>query len=1267
MDPKERRSSPRKPIKLAAQLDLGKGQTLPCQIADFCAEGLFVRYSGDTSRKLDQLLRNQTAKGLTVRFRSIDGRQRHELHVDVRRRIDGAMGVSFTRSNPDAINAMLAQAGASRDQGQVSLKAPNDRVQFVLHQAARAVIQYIEPLMDAALVQMISGLKESAQKAGNDQQANVLMDAAGQVEARQRVIWHQMAKSLESPLKSVPKGAPGAELSVVDKGEFEDWLTLRVMVTKADTQYRGDLLQLKLRLDKLGVSNSTGHHNPLGPGLICEGFHSGLSQLKANRDVEKICLRVFDRTVLKHLEPMYRELNSILIRQGVLPDLDLSKYLSEQPSPKPRPQADPATKDPQKDTQQEKTQETGKTSDSRAHAQPGTSSETQTKEPPPRRRSMGSRPSSEFRGHASAAKNAFATVRSLLDTLTSSRVARGDPEPVTFAPGARELSVGELHKQLQQLQTEAAPVGEDISLRERVVERVKESGEHALGQAEQATLDVVDRFFSSVVESPKLSDYARERMRSLEVPVLKVVMRDPEFFEDRDSPVRGVMDRLAQLGVKGGRINPVVQRRIDELIQRINTDFEQDTGVFGTAVGELDTLIDRQNLVYRRNVERVTAAAEGAQKVAESKQAVARVLDQKLGGQKIPRAVMSLLDGGWRDLLSLTWIRQGEDSPLWQDYLSVIDSLMTFAKDPQSNVNLPELLRVIQDGLASISSNHMPSSQIRDELKQFLVRSPVEPPEMVEMPDSRSKEKSEKVVSEREQRSLQRWINRAQQLRTGDWMRDQDKPEDPQYIRLVWVARGFSRFVFVNHQGMRVVELDLEALARQMRKGIIVPDSQYERPLVDESIDRMVKKVYDQLSWASTHDDLTGLLGRREFERMLEQQLAIREDERALVRLDLRQFRLLNDTAGYQAGDQALKQVADILRSHVGDGMPLARLAGNEFALMLPAENAFEGARGIIAAIEKTEFTFDSGTYHLSASAGLVPELPGLADAERWLKASEDALKSAKKRGHGKVIEYSLDAQDQARQDQIAAKVASLGDLNEERMLLRCQKMIPLHADTTMSPQYEILISMYDDTGNLITGRDFVRMAERYDRMQAVDRWVVGQVLDWLRDKAPDPAHMGGICINLSGHSLNDQSLMEFIYDKLSQKDAPIERIWFEITEASAINDLQSISEFVEEMKELGCRFCLGDFGTGPTSFQFLRSIPVDLIKLDRAFTRELDKSETDRAMVRSMIDMAHYMKREAIASQVETRTVLDTLTSLGADYAQGFVIEKPRLLSSLD
>jgi diguanylate cyclase (GGDEF)-like protein len=1252
MDPRERRSSPRQPIKLAAQIDLGTGEAWPCQIADFCAEGLFVRYSGETSKKLDRAFASGIPPELVIRFRGLDGARRHELHVSIVRRIDGAMGVNFSRPNPVAVDAMLQQCGGSRSQDRSSLRAPSDRVQFVLHQSAKAVTQFIEPLMDACFVQMVEGLKLAAQRAVNDQQANEYMDASGQIQARQRVIWHQMARSLESPLKPAPKGFPGSELSVVDKGEFEDWLTIRVMVTKADTQYRGDLLQLKLRLDKLGIANATGHHNPLGPSLVCEAFHNGLSQLKATREVEKVCLRVFEQTVLQQLGPLYKELNDILIRHGVLPDLDLSKYLSEQAGAKPETQQEPVEPEPVA------------AESAAAESKPKAGAE-DAGQPQSRRRAgmLGG----EFRGYAQAAQTAFATVRNLLNTLSASRVARGDPEPLPFQPNARPLSSGEFQRELQQLQSQPVDTGEELApLKERVVEKVKASGDNRLDEEQQETVDVVDRFFKSVVESPKLSEYAQQRMRQLEVPVLKVVMRDPAFFDDQDSPVRGVMNRLAQLGVKGGRINPVVQRRVDELVERITTDFEQDTGVFEQTVQELDTLIDRQNLVYRRNVERVTAAAEGAQKVAESKKAVADVLDNKLGGRKVPKAVISLLDGGWRDLLSLTWIRQGPDSQLWHDYLAVIDSLLSFADDPNSSINLPELLRVIQDGLASISSNHMPSSQIRDELKQFLVRSPQKSPELVEVPVAKPEQPDARKLSDREQRSLQRWINRAQKLRTGDWLRDQEKPDEPQYIRLVWVARGFSRFVFVNHQGMRVVELELESLARQMRKGIIVPDSQYERPLVDESIDRMVRKVYDQLSWASTHDELTGLLGRREFERMLDQQLARREDERSLVRLDLRRFRLLNDTAGYQAGDETLKRVADILRSHVGDGMPVARLAGNEFAMLVPSESASDAARDLIRAVEAAEFSFGGRDYRLSASAGVVPTLPALVSAERWLRASEQALASSRQQGHGKVSEYALDADDQARQEQIAAKVASLSDLNEERMLLRCQKIIPLHAKSSMAAQYEVLISMYDDEGNLITGRDFVRMAERYDRMQAVDRWVVGHMLDWLREQAPDPRHFGGVCINLSGYSMNDQSLLEFIYEKLSEKDAPIERLWFEITEASAINDVQSVADFIIEMKELGCRFCLGNFGSGPSSFEFMRSLPVDLIKIDSAFTGQLSTSETDRAMVRSMVDMAHYMNREVIASQVESRDVLDMLRQLGVDYAQGFVVEKPRLLDSL-
>lgn len=1248
MDSKERRASLRRPIKLAAQLVLGEQQGLPCQIADFCAEGLFVRYSADTERKLNTSLSREGASRVLIRFRSSDGKDRHEMVVDIVRRMAGAMGVVFARANPDAVAAMLQMCGGSGDTERAMLQPPSERVQFILHQCARAVIQNLEPQMDGCFGRMVEALRQSAQKAASDQLANEFMDASGQLTARQKIIWHQMSQALQSPLKPRPKGPPGAELTLVDKGEFEDWLTLRVMVTRADTLYRAQLLQLKLRLDSLGVSNDTGHQNPLGPALVCESFHSGLVLMKASRAVEKVCLKVFETQVLGQLEPLYMELNQILVRHGILPNLDLSKYLSERkpamapaPEPKPAPVAVEAS---------------------------AAAAESLAPQPAPMAAPSARQPSpggEDFRFHAQEARSAFATVRNLLDTLSSSRIAHGDPEPVDFPPNARPLSSGEYQYQLQQLQMDSLNVDASApALKERVIEQVRATGDTRLNEDQQGTLDVVDRFFASVVESPRISQLMQGQLRQLEVPVLKVVMRDRNFFDDKNSPVRGVLNRMAQLSVKGGRVNPVTQRRVGEVIQRVVSDFEQDTGVFDWAVRELDGLIERQNLVYRRNVERVAAAAEGAQKVSDSKDAVTEALGQRLQGRRVPAVVLSLLNGGWRDLLSLTWIRQGPESQLWEDYLAVIDSLIAFGEDPDSAINLPELLRVIQDGLASISSNHLPPSQIRDELKQFLVRKPEAAVEMVEVTDEFAANKPA-AEPPQENRSLQRWIQRAQQLRTGDWMRDQEKPEAIQYIRLVWIARGFSRFVFVNHQGMRVVELELQELARMMKQGLIVSDSQYERPLVDESIDRMVRNVYDQLSWASTHDELTGLLARREFERTLEQQLARLENERVLAILDLRQFRLLNDTAGYQAGDETLKVVADILRNQIGEGMPLARLAGNEFAFLVPAEQAEDIVTLIIRTIEALALNYSGRRYHLSANAGLAAPVPALSSPERWLRGADEACKVAKQQGNGRMSWHALDASDQSRQEQIAAKLASLANLDEERMLLRCQKMIPLHGKTTMSTQYEILISMYDDAGNLITGCDFVRTAERYNRMQVVDRWVVGHMLDWLRDAGE--AALDGVCINLSGHSLNDESLLEFIYHKLSEKEAPIERLWFEITEAAAIHDLQGVADFITEMKELGCRFCLGNFGSGPASYQFMRSLPVDLIKMDGAFTAQLATSETDRTMVASMVDMAHYMKREVIASQVETRDVLDILRQLGVDYAQGFVIEKPRLLGSLN
>jgi len=722
-----------------------------------------------------------------------------------------------------------------------------------------------------------------------------------------------------------------------------------------------------------------------------------------------------------------------------------------------------------------------------------------------------------------------------------------------------------------------------------------------------------------------------------------------------------VLNRLAQLGSRGSRVNPVIQRRVEELIQSIVTGFEHDLGVFERAAEELEELIERQKRVYQRNVERVKAAAEGAQKVAESKQAVADTLQARLAGKTVPKALNSLLAGGWRDLLSLTWIRHGPDSKLWHDYLGAVDSLVLFTKDPDSEINLPELLRTIQDGLSSISSSHLPSAQIRDELRQFLVRDPKSAPEVLAIPEAPAAPSRLRTLPEQGQR----WRKRVQELHTGDWLRDQHPANEPFYIRLVWIARDFQRLVFVNHQGMRVVELELDTLADKMRQGHVVPDPHYQRPLVDEGLDRMVCKVYDQLTSAASHDELTGLLEQREFERQLDQQLTCWQTPRTLLRLSLRNFSKFNDSAGEQAGDALLQQIAAILSACCAEDTPIARLSGAQFALLLPAEDAMALTRELSWQVSVLRPILREALFVLELGAALVPQLETLLNPHFWLEVAEQTLRESGSTRET-VAEYRPAPAEKAQQQKVAAKVASLEGQQQERLLLRCQKIIPLHPETRRLTQYDVLTGVYDDDGNLVGGKDFIRLAERHDQIQALDRWVLGSMLDWLEHKADDLPQFGGVVINLSGHSLNDPALLEFIYEKLSEREAPIERLCFEITEASAVRDMAALAGFVREMKELGCCFCLGNMGNGPDSFQTLRSLPVDMLKIDSALTANLANSQSDQTMLRSMVEMAHYLEREVIVTQVESRELLALLVQLGVDYAQGTAIERPGMLDSL-
>ncbi len=1315
----DRRTSLRRPIKLDAMLTLTGEKHWPCIIADFCAEGLFIKYDDDVSLSVREAVQRSSDLKVQVLFSTpTNPSKKFSLLVHPVRLIQGAMGVCFVEVNLDAVDAMLGMCGA-RATAEPSMHGETGQATFIIRQCNKIIADFLQPLLDTYLTDVDAALVHAANGASSDQLSNELMDAAGTLKDNRQKIEQLTLSAIAAPLipgsarNEQGRDSSASHLSLIEKNEFEDWLMFKVMVTKAETQYRGPLLQLKMRLDKVGVVNNLGYQNPMGPALIVYAFKDAVTQFNFSRSTDKLVFRTFENTVLKNMEALYLELNQVLIRQNILPDLDLSKYLSDRKQGEKKGEVDvgntlvtehdkadqiPRHEASHAELSKGAVKEAFETPQVAVNRSPFSQPETKHAAPitgdsvrptpetqnvqslaPPFQsdRGMSGDELSQFRAHQRAAQNAYSTINNLFSMLEKNRQASGSRviEGATSDTDLPKWSHDEVQASLKDLQVKAVSAAVDVAAEpESLVDRVKNKlasqsvEKKALSPEQEGAVDVVDRFFASMKGSQKLTEVTKSQLARLEVPVLKVLMRNKEFFEDRDSPVRAVLNRIAQLGVKGGRPNPANQKKIESIVQRVNNEFEQDTGVFDEVLGELDELIDRQNLLYRRNVERVAAAAEGSQKVVQAKKAVARQIERRIGGRKVPKAVISLINGGWQDLLSLTYIRQGDQSQAWQDYLGVLDSLLAYGDDPTLDLNLSELLRIIQEGLSSISSNHMPSGHIRDELKRFLVGSKTAKSEMIEMPAQQAIDEHADVtmLTESRHRGMQRWIQRAQKLEVGDWLKYVKDLDDPQYMRLVWIGKGFTKFVFVNHQGMKVVELDLMKLAGYLQKEIATVDKNYEMPIVDESLDNMVKQVYSQLSFVTTHDELTGLVNRKEFERNVESLLGQGKDiECSLLHIDLRQFKIINDSAGYEAGDHILKEVSKLLQDYAPKEAVVARLGGNEFGVLVKHANIEGLAKQYVRQVHEHAFHWDNKRYRLGLCIGIASANEVVSNTESLLKAAEDACRRAKLIGLNRVECYHVDESDISQQEQIKAKVAGFSDLNDERILLRCQKIIPLQSETRLKTQYEILLSVYDDRGHLIPAYEFVRTAEKYNRMQAVDRWVVGHMLDWMSQHQTTLDAMGGICINLSGHSLNDEELLEFIYHRLSKNDAPIEKLWFEITEAAAISNIHSVADFMRELKEIGCHFCLGNFGAGMSSYHYLKELPVDMIKIDGTFTKDLASDEGDRAMVRSMTEMVHFMGKELIATQVEDRQCLDILTALGVDYAQGYLIEKPRLISN--
>ncbi|MGA2023655.1 MAG: PAS domain S-box protein [Steroidobacteraceae bacterium] len=470
--------------------------------------------------------------------------------------------------------------------------------------------------------------------------------------------------------------------------------------------------------------------------------------------------------------------------------------------------------------------------------------------------------------------------------------------------------------------------------------------------------------------------------------------------------------------------------------------------------------------------------------------------------------------------------------------------------------------------------------------------------------------------------------------------------------------------VLLNRLGQEIAIQDSAAPIRD-RTGAVVGAVVVFRDVTKE---RRLKRA---LSYQASHDALTGLINRREFDNRLSDALRSAQQDQgphALLYVDLDQFKVVNDTCGHSAGDRLLRDVTGLLQAHVRAADTIARLGGDEFGILVHGCTAEQGAKiadNIRQAIRDYRFSWEENTTGIGASIGVVEITRDSESAANLMSAADIACYAAKDSGRNRVHLYdSNEVSGRHREMYWVSRVTRAVD--EGRLELYCQQIAPTSSASPPLPGfYELLVRLRDDGGELVLPGEFIPAAERYNMVAAIDRWVVQRAVKALKEHACGDEPPFLFALNLSGMSLSDRSFLDYVLT-LIEDPRIAHGLCFEITETAVITSMADAVYFMRELKKRGCRFALDDFGSGLSSFHYLKNLPVDFLKIDGQFIGSVTTDAVDRSMVEAISHVGRTLGIATIAEKVESAEVFAELKRLRVEFAQGYYIARPASIECL-
>lgn len=478
-----------------------------------------------------------------------------------------------------------------------------------------------------------------------------------------------------------------------------------------------------------------------------------------------------------------------------------------------------------------------------------------------------------------------------------------------------------------------------------------------------------------------------------------------------------------------------------------------------------------------------------------------------------------------------------------------------------------------------------------------------------------------------------------------------------------------AELVLKRKDGIKIVVLENSRVVRDTEGNVLF----FEGTLTDITA---AHELSQQLSYDASHDALTGLANRRDYELRLQKAIEMTQATgvaHAALFMDLDRFKAVNDTCGHVAGDELLRQLGEVLQNKVRSADVVARLGGDEFAVLLhncSQNDALQVAQNLLKTVQDFEFIWGTNKFTLGVSIGLVAVGTQFKRIGQVLNAADSACYAAKDAGRNRVSVYQEDALLlQERHGEMGWVARAKRALVENRLFLEAQLIEPLAQPDQGAPRlphYELFVRMRDESGRAVPPGAFLPAVERYNLSVRYDRWIIDAALRWARDHSAVFERIGRLYINLSRDSVIDAETGEFIRQSLAAAGIDPRHIGFETAEQVAIGNLGKANQLINTLRRFGCSFALDDFGSGVSSFAYVKALGADLLKIDGMFVGNLSQDRVDYAMVRSIKEIGHVMGKLVIAKSVESEAVLQKLREIGVDYAQGFAVSPPQPIDEI-